>query len=408
MSEQPSVRQVQEALDGFRPTRRTEPEQVALDDALGRVPAADVVASEPLPGFTRSAVDGYAVLSVDTSAASEQQPASLDVIGAAHMGEPPAAPLQPGTAIAVATGSALPAGADAIVMVEHVSAPGAGAVVHVSRAARAGQHVVLEDDDFAAGAVIARAGHPITAREIAALAAAGEIAPTVRRRPRVAIISTGDEVVPADTRALAPGQVRDAIAPALAALVCDAGGEPVLHGIVPDDEPALERACRAALADCDVLVLSAGSSVGERDLTARVVERLGPPGIWCHGLALRPGKPTLLAEVAGVPLIGLPGNPLSALVVFELVGVPIVRLVGGYTSRQVRPSVRAVLAVDVPSAAGRLEIVQVRLVDGEVHPLPKGSALLSTLVRADGQIAVPVECASLSAGDSVEVWVRAG
>jgi molybdopterin molybdotransferase len=152
-------------------------------------------------------------------------------------------------------------------------------------------------------------------------------------------------------------------------------------------------------------VLSAGSSVGERDLTAQVVERLGPPGIWSHGLAMRPGKPTLLAEVAGVPVIGLPGNPLSALVVFELIGCPLVRRMAGFAHEPARASTRAVLAQDVPSALGRLDIVQVRLVRGEARPLPKGSALLSTLVRADGQFLVPEERASIAAGERVEVWL---
>ena len=153
-------------------------------------------------------------------------------------------------------------------------------------------------------------------------------------------------------------------------------------------------------------MLSAGSSVGERDLTARVVERLGPPGVWCHGLAMRPGRPTLLADVGGVPVIGLPGNPLSALVVFELVGCPIVRRVGGFAAEPARPGVTAILAEDVPSAVGRLDIVQVRLADGLARPLPKGSALLSTLVRADGHIVVPEDLEGLRAGEPVEVYLR--
>jgi molybdopterin molybdotransferase len=399
------VRRVQEALDTFRPTRRTTIETVALDDALGRVPASDVVAPVALPGFARSAVDGYAVVAADTSVASQALPASLVMVGAVRMGEPPPAALRRGTALAVATGGALPAGADAVVMVEDTDAP-APDQVRISRAARPGQHVVGEDDDFAVGAVLAPAGRPIGVREVAALSAAGSDRIPVWRRPRVAIISTGDEVVPSGTATLRPGQVRDAIGPAIAALVRVAHGEPVRHGIVPDREDALEAACRDALAGCDILVLSAGSSVGERDLTARVVERLGPPGVWCHGLAMRPGRPTLLADIGGVPVIGLPGNPLSALVVFDLVGCPIVRRVGGFTSEPARPSVTAILARDVPSAAGRLDVVQVRVADGRAEPLPKGSALLSTLVRADGQVIVPEASEGLHAGEPVEVHLR--
>jgi molybdopterin molybdotransferase len=398
------VRRVQEALEGFRPSRRTAIEPVAVADALGRVPASPLLAETALPGFARSAVDGYAIIASDTATASLRTPASLEIVGVQRTGEPPRAELQPATAVAIPTGGALPAGADAVVMVEDVETDPGGSV-RISGTARTGQHVVGEDDDFAVGAMLVQAGRPIGARELAALSAAGIGRIDVRARPRVAIISTGDEVVPPETRHLQPGQVRDAIAPAIAALVRLAHGDPIRRGIVPDDEHALEAACRAGLRDCDMVVLSAGSSVGERDLTARVVERLGPPGVWCHGLSLRPGKPTLLADVAGVPLIGLPGNPLSALVVFELIGCPLVRRLAGIEHEPPRASTRAVLAQDVTSAKGRLDVVQVQLVDGEARPLPRGSALLSTLVRADGQLIVPEERAAIPAGEQVEIWL---
>jgi molybdopterin molybdotransferase len=398
---------VQEALDGFRPGRTTAIEQVPLSDALGRVPASPVLARTALPGFTRSAVDGYAVAAADTSAASERDPASLELIGSQRAGEPPHLSLGPDTTVAIVTGGALPAGADAVVMIEQAGTDPEGRV-RIAAAARKGQHVVGADDDFAVGAVLVEAGGQIGPRELAALSAAGVLEIAVRRRPRVAIISTGDEVVPPETATLRPGQVRDAIAPGIEALVRQAQGEPVRLGIVPDDERALEAACREALAACDIVVLSAGSSVGERDLTTRIVERLGPPGIWCHGLAMRPGRPTLLADVSGTPVICLPGNPLSALVVFELIGCPLVRRMAGFAQEPPRASTRAVLGHDVQSVRGRLDILQVRVIDGEVRALPKGSALLSTLVRADGQLVVPEERESLEAGEQVDVWLAAG
>lgn len=404
MSEPPRVRRVQEALEEFRPSRRTAIEQVAVRDALGRVPASSVLASSALPGFARSAVDGYAVTAAETATASEQTPVTLEVVGAQRTGEPPRSALAPGTSVRIATGGAVPAGADAIVMVEQTEADAHGRV-RISRAARRGQHVVGEDDDFAIGSMLLEAGHPIGPRHLAALSAAGVLELSVRARPRVAIISTGDEVVPPETPQLRAGQVRDAIAPAIAALVEQAHGVPVQRGIVPDDADAIEAACRAALDDCDMVVLSAGSSIGERDLTGRTVERLGPPGIWCHGLALRPGKPTLLADVSGTPVIGLPGNPLSALVVFELIGCPIVRRLAGFAFEPMRPTTHAVLGHDVVSALGRLDILQVQLVGGEVRALPRGSALLSTLVRADGQLVVPEELEAIAAGEQVEIWL---
>jgi molybdopterin molybdotransferase len=219
----------------------------------------------------------------------------------------------------------------------------------------------------------------------------------------VGIVSTGDEVVPGSTRRLAPGEVRDACAPALAGLVEEAGGEPVLRGIVRDDAAELERVLAAAIAEDDMVVVSAGSSVGARDLTATVAARLGE--VVCHGLAVRPGKPTLLADCGGVPVIGLPGNPRSALVVFRLIGMPIVRLVGGCTHPPPEPTVRALLTRDLPSAAGRLDVVQVRLKGQEAEPLFGSSSLLSILTAADGYVVVPEAATGVAAGSEVEVML---
>jgi molybdopterin molybdotransferase len=239
------------------------------------------------------------------------------------------------------------------------------------------------------------------------LAAAGVTSVPVHAKPVVTIFSTGDEVVPAGTPELKPGQVRDATATALAALVADAGGEPVFGGIMPDDPGPLEQALRGALPASDVIVISAGSSVGTRDETANAVARLGEPGIWCHGLAIKPGKPTLLAECAGVPVIGLPGNPRSALVVFRLIGMPVVRLVGGCTVPPPEPSARARLSRDLASATGRLDVVQVKVSDGVAVPVFGVSALLSVLTTADGYIVIPEEATGLDAGSEVNVVLYA-
>jgi molybdopterin molybdotransferase len=298
--------------------------------------------------------------------------------------------------------------------------------------------MVRADEDAAPGAELVRAGRPLRAQDLGMLAAAGIVELAVHARPRVAIVSTGDELVPADAagahagdtadpqgaarpEALPVGKVRDSSAPALAALVREAGGEPHFAGIVPDDREALADTLRATLnlkgsdpsrvvegllperAECDVLVVSAGSSVGARDETAAAIASLGEPGIWCHGLAFRPGKPTLLADCGGVPVIGLPGNPRSALVVFRLIGMPIVRMVGGCTHPPPEPTVRARLARDLPSAAGRLDVVQVRLSGDEAEPLFGSSSLLSVLTAADGYVVVPEAATGLAAGSEVEV-----
>jgi molybdopterin molybdotransferase len=407
-----AVRTVGEALAGFRPAHRTGTEQVPLEEALGRVPAEPVRAPHALPGFARATVDGFAVRAADTYGVSEGQPGYLDLAGEARMGRPPETALRQGAAIAIATGAPLPPGADAVVKVEHTQSTLPG-MIEVVRPATPGEGMVRQDEDAAEGAELARPGRPLRAADLGMLAAAGVTGVLEHVRPRVAIVSTGDELVPRDTPELETGQVRDATAPALAALVREAGGEPSFAGIVPDDREALETTLRTAIAGgvagdaaaggCDLLVVSAGSSVGARDETASAIASLGEPGIWCHGLALRPGKPTLLAECAGVPVIGLPGNPRSALVVFRIVGMPLVRLLGGCTDPPPEPSVRARLARDLPSSAGRLDVVQVSLDGGAATPLFGSSALLSILARADGYVVVPEAATGLPAGAEVEV-----
>jgi molybdopterin molybdotransferase len=397
-----AVRSVREALEGFRPGRRTLTETVALADAHGRVPAESVRAPHDLPGFARSTVDGYAVRAADTYGASEGLPGYLDVAGAVAMGREPDVAVRPGTAVTMPTGGAIPEGADAVVMVEHTQEAMPG-TIEVVRPVAPGEGTVRADEDARAGDELLPAGRPLRAQDLGVLAAAGATEVRVHARPRVGILSTGDEVVPPSTQRLAVGQVRDATAVALAALVRDAGGEPDLRGIVPDDHDALASALGAALGECDVVVVSAGSSVGARDETAAVVAGLGEPGIWAHGIAVRPGKPTLLADCGGVPVIGLPGNPRSALVVFRLVGMPVVRLVGGVTAPTAEPRVRARLDRDVPSAAGRLDVVQVTVRDGVASPLFGASALLTILTAADGYVVVPDDATGLQGGTEVDV-----
>ncbi len=397
-----STRTVAAALAGFRPQRRTPSETLPLIHALHRIPAAAVTAPHALPGFARSTVDGFAVRAADTYGVSEGLPGYLRLAGAVRMGAEPDVAVGPGMVVSMPTGGVLPPGADAVVMVEYTQEAMAG-TIEVVRPVAPGDGVVRADEDAARGAALVPAGRPLRAQDLGMLAAAGVTTAAVHARPRVTILSTGDEVVPPQTKALRPGQVRDSSAVALAALVTDSGGEPVQGGIVPDDPAALEAALRAALTTSDLIVVSAGSSVGARDETATAVRRLGPPGIWCHGLAIRPGKPTLLADCGGVPVIGLPGNPRSALVVFRLIGIPLVRLIGGCTMPPAEPVVRAQLERDVASATGRLDVVQVRIRDGIAIPVFGLSALLSVLTAADGYVIVPEDATGLGSGTEVEV-----
>lgn len=395
-----TTRTVAEVLAGFQPTYRTKIEQVDLDCALHRVPASVVPAPAPLPGFDRSTVDGFAVSAADTYGASDGLPSYLELLGAVRMGQAPNVAVRPGGCVAMPTGGVMPEGADAVVMVEYTAETMPG-TIEVTRPVAPGGGVVHADDDVAVGAALVPSGRPLRAPDLGLLAAAGVTSFPAHARPRVAIISTGDEVVPPCTAELGPGQVRDATAAALAGLVADAGGEPLLAGIVPDEPGSLRARLIEVLDDADLVVISAGSSVGARDETAAAVAATGT--VWCHGLAIKPGKPTLLAECRGRPVIGLPGNPLSALVVFRLVGVPLVWRLAGCLRPPPEPSTRAGLARDLASAAGRLDVVQVQITNGLAQPLFGPSALLSVLTRADGYLVIPEPATGLDAGTDVEI-----
>jgi molybdopterin molybdotransferase len=340
----------------------------------------------------------------DTFGASESIPAYLRVVGAVRMGSAASEAVGPGAGVAIPTGGMLPPGADAVVMVEH-TAEATSDTIEVVRPVAPGESVVRFDDDAAPGTPLVPGGRPLRAQDAGLLAAAGVVEVSVHARPRVAILATGDEVMPPDTPALSPGQVRDALTVSVGALVREAGGEPSPGAIVSDEDGALRDALTAAIAASDVVVVCAGSSVGMRDQTAHAVAALPHTETWCHGLAIKPGKPTLLAHSDGIPILGLPGNPRSALVVFRLIGMPLVRRAGGWTAEPLIGTVPARLSRDLPSAAGRLDVVQVRLDLGEglAEPVFGSSALLSVLTAADGYVVVPEDANGLSAGEPVDV-----
>jgi molybdopterin molybdotransferase len=399
-----TVKTVAQALDEFRPRNRSAGETVTLAAAAGRVPVGELHAQHALPGFDRSSVDGFAVRAQDTFGATDAIPAYLRVTGLVKMGAAADATVGPETAVAVPTGGMLPTGSDAVVMIEHTHEAMPG-TIEVTRPVAPGEGIVRGDEDLARGATIVASGRPLRAQDLAMLAACGIVELAVHARPRVSIIATGDEVVPPETPSLRPGHVRDALSVSIAALVAEAGGDPRASAIVPDDRGALQDTLRGAAGDSDVIVICAGSSVGGRDETAAAVAGLPQCEIWCHGLAIKPGKPTLLAHSDGIPIIGLPGNPRSALVVFRLIGMPLVRRVGGVTAEPRIATVRARLSRNLPSAAGRLDVVQVRLNGEQAEPLFGPSALLSVLTAADGYLIIPQDANGLSGGEPVDVFV---
>ncbi|MHB8772438.1 MAG: molybdopterin molybdotransferase MoeA [Syntrophales bacterium] len=396
--------QVFEALAGFR---RLAVETVPLDNALARVCGTDIASPEDLPPLSRSTMDGFAVRAADTFGASDSIPAFLDVAGAVAMGRIPDVSVGRNQAAAIPTGGFLPQGADAVVMVEYTSPAGEGSI-EVARPVTAGENVLAAAEDVAAGEVIIPAGKRLLPQDIGLLAGLGIAAVPVYRRPRAAVISTGDEIVPITAPPL-PGRIRDINVHSLAALVSSSGGEAAQFASVADDPALLRAALEKALASADVVALSGGSSVGERDHMVAVVASLPGAVIHAHGIAISPGKPTLIAAVGGKPVFGLPGHPVSALVVAQVFLAPFIRYLGGEALRRgpAGPRVRAVLAGSVHSAQGREEYVRVKIEEHQgrvsARPLFGKSGMLSTLVKADGFVVVPIHAEGIPAGETVEV-----
>lgn len=382
-----------------------ELESVAAEQALGRVTACEVIAPHPLPTFARSTVDGFALRAADTFGASDSIPAYLSVVGEVPMGAAPSFSLSPAQCALIHTGGMLPAGADAAVMVEHTQPVRAGEV-EVLRAAAIGENVLKVGEDVSAGEVVIPLGTRLRPAEIGGLMALGITRLPVVRRPRVGILSTGDEIVPPAV-ILRSGQVRDVNTYTLSALVEQCGGLPMAYGIVPDRAEALRAAASRALTECDAVVITAGSSASTRDLTAEVIDCLGRPGVLAHGVNVRPGKPTILAVCDGKAVIGLPGNPLSALVIAGLFVTPLLERLLGLRQNRPKPAISARLTLNLPSQAGREDWIPVRLVRDGTHdraePLFGKSNLIFTLARADGLVRIPPDATGLNAGDSVEV-----
>lgn len=380
-------------------------EQIRTEESLGRALAEPVTAPHPLPPFDRTTVDGYAVRAADTLGAASTHPTKFSLAGEVLMGVAPQLEVDRGQAALVHTGGMIPRGADAVVMIEDTQAENGTEIVVLKQVA-SGQNVIREGEDVAAGQVVIPAGVRLRPQEIGGLMALGIVRVQVRVRPRVAILSTGDEVVAPEAQP-APGQIRDVNSYSLGALVEQAGGRPIRYGIIRDSAAELQAVSQRAHAESDLIAIAAGSSVSVRDLTAGVIQTLGPPGILVHGVSIRPGKPTILAVCDRVPVIGLPGNPVSALVVAGLFLLPALRKLLGLRGPE-WPSVRqARLTSSVNSAIGREDYLPVRL---EVSPqgllaapVHGGSNLIFTLVRADGLIRIPPEQAGLEQDSLVEV-----
>lgn len=376
------------------------PETVGLDCALGRVLAQDILAEEYVPGFDRSTVDGYALRGADTFGCSESIPALLTCTGAVEMGKEPTFAVGPYQCGAIPTGGALPEGADAVQMVEHTE--DYGGEIGIVKSVPPGANLIFKGDDVKPGDLVLRKGRRLEPQDIGALAALGVTQVPVVPRLRVGLISTGDELVPPEGDP-GPGQVRDVNGPLVAALLAQAGVEPVPLGIVPDREELLREAVEEALAACDCVVLSGGSSVGEKDAACRVMASLGE--VLCHGVAMKPGKPTLLGKAEGKPILGLPGHPVAALFTAKLFLIPLLARLEGRTWEG--RTVSAKLAQTVPANHGRAQYTGVTLEEKPdglwARPIWGKSGLITTLAGADGFFCVPRDREGIPAGESVEV-----
>jgi molybdopterin molybdotransferase/putative molybdopterin biosynthesis protein len=382
-------------------------EWVTLADARTRVLCGDVIAPVDAPPFDRSNVDGFALRAADTVGASEAGPRiftlNAEVIACGHV---PALTVMPGTCTAIATGGVIPRGADAVVMIEQTELIEEGHPrIELRRVATPGQFVSYAGSDIARGETLLRRGTRIGAREIGVLAACGLDRIEVVRRPRVAVISTGDELVEPG-RPLRPAGVYDSNGAIIAAAAAEAGGEPLGYGSLRDDAAVLEKTVREALAASDMVVLSGGTSKGAGDLSHRVVSRLGKPGILVHGVALKPGKPLCLGVVGDKPIVVLPGFPTSAIFTFHAFAAPIIRARAGLPPESAETT-NARVPVRIASELGRKEFVLVSLIEREegtiAFPTGKGSGAVTSFSQADGFIEIDALASALNADSDVQV-----
>jgi molybdopterin molybdotransferase len=383
-------------------------EQIELIHAYGRMLAENIISTENVPGFNRSTMDGYAVKASDTYGASDGLPAYLDLIGDIKMSAKPSFQLQNGQAARISTGGMLPEGADAVVMLEYTDNI-SSRMIEISRSVAPWENVLREDEDIKKNETIFAKGHRLRPQDIGLLAALGYEKVNVFKKPVIAIISTGDEIIPINSKP-EPGQVRDINTFALGAAIEQIGCVPYYIGIIPDDESRLARALSKCLENqqIDLVLISGGSSVGVRDYTLKVLNHLGPPGILVHGLALKPGKPTIISLNKQKLFIGLPGHPVSAMMVFDNVVRKIISDLKGetfYFGR--RKTIDALLENNVFSDAGREEYIRVLLKNKNnqlwAEPVLGKSGMISSLARADGYITIRINQEGLYQGQKVTV-----
>ncbi|MFB3884879.1 MAG: gephyrin-like molybdotransferase Glp [Thermodesulfobacteriota bacterium] len=396
--------QLYQKLNRFSPLSS---EKVAIEDSLHRVLFEDVVSPINLPEFRRSTVDGFALKAKDTYGASESNPAILQLAGEILMGQVSDMEVHEGEAVKVATGGMVPKGADSVQMVEFTERVDSR-ILHVFKTLSPLENVIQIGEDIGAGKAVLHKGHLIRPQDIGLMAGIGKTDATVFRRPRVAIISSGDEIVPIE-KAPSPGEVRDINRYTIFSMVQEMGGIPLFLGIAKDRFNDLKGKMEVGLKKSDMVVVTGGSSVGTLDLTVEVLQAFPGTEVLAHGISIRPGKPTLIAETHGKPFLGLPGHPVSAMVIFHFFGKPILKILSGLSGEPIRDriKIKARASRNIPSVPGREDYVRVRLEEKNgafwAHPIFGKSGAISNLAQADGLIRIGLNEEGLEEGEEAEV-----
>ena len=381
-------------------------EVVSLSAAMGRVLAEDMVATEYVPDFDRSTVDGYAVRARDTFGCTDAIPAILPLQGEVLMGQGAAFALQPEACVAVPTGGALPQGADSVVMVEYTEDYGDG-TIGVAKSVAPGQNMIFRGDDVFPGKVILKKGRVLSSQDIGALAAIGRVQVPVVKKLTVGVISTGDELVPPEVSP-GPGQVRDVNSPMLEAMLMAFGVNVINYGIVIDDEALLTEKVTKAVSECDAVLLSGGSSVGVKDAACRIIESMG--SLLLHGIAIKPGKPTILGKTGCKPLVGLPGHPVAAYFITKLFVLPLLSRLMGRAQASYTVTAKVTESVSANHGRAQYHCCQLSYRNGQLyaHPIRGKSGLITTLAGADGYFCIDRDCEGLPQGAEIQVTVSTG
>jgi len=383
-----------------------EPEMVSLSAAIGRVLAEDIAATEYVPDFNRSTVDGFAVRARDTFGCTDSIPAILTLQGEVFMGEGADFVLEPECCAAVPTGGAVPEGADSVVMVEYTEDYGDG-TIGMSKAAAPGQNMIFRGDDVYPGKVVLKKGRVLSSQDIGALAAIGRVQVPVRRKISVGVISTGDELVPPDVTP-GPGQVRDVNSPMLEAMLTAFGVHVINYGIVVDNEVRLSEKVTKAVSECDAVILSGGSSVGVKDAACRIIESMG--SLLLHGIAIKPGKPTILGKAGNKPLVGLPGHPVASYFITKLFVLPLLAKLMDRTMTEYTVTARVTESISANHGRAQYQCCRLERRDGALyaHPIRGKSGLITTLAGADGYFCIHRDCEGLPKAAEIQVTVSIG